>query len=275
MLKIISRSLLYHFAMLLCCLIGFFYRSYFYSVLLMDLVHREETLYNVIRSVTRNGRSIILTGMPHKRPPLTERSFEVIGPKLIIRRAHIQAKIAMFASILIYLFAIIIFLFFQEQCIKEIEDLSNDGEPIVENHCETLILAIITTFNEGLRNGGGIGDYLIPLSQHHDQVNHGFKDPLFVLDVHMYKFLIIFEREISLARFTFLSAITLDESYYPSRFSSDSSQKGKSTSTENSHSNSSKRFVTFLHTRETNFTTRENIHFYDFFYLFIFSFSTE
>ena len=220
MLKIISRSLLYHFAMLLCCLIGFFYRSYFYSVLLMDLVHREETLYNVIRSVTRNGRSIILTGMPHKRPPL------------IIRRAHIQAKIAMFASILIYLFAIIIFLFFQEQCIKEIEDLSNDGEPIVENHCETLILAIITTFNEGLRNGGGIGDYLIPLSQHHDQVNHGFKDPLFVLDVHMYKFLIIFEREISLARFTFLSAITLDESYYPSRFSSDSSQKGKSTSTE-------------------------------------------
>ena len=78
----------------------------------------------------------------------------------------------MFASILIYLFAIIIFLFFQEQCIKEIEDLSNDGEAIVENHCETLILAIITTFNEGLRNGGGIGDYLIPLSQHHDQVNY-------------------------------------------------------------------------------------------------------
>ena len=65
--------------MLLCCLIGFFYRSYFYSVLLMDLVHREETLYNVIRSVTRNGRSIILTGMPQIRPPLTERSFEVTG----------------------------------------------------------------------------------------------------------------------------------------------------------------------------------------------------
>ena len=75
--KIFSRSLLYHFAMLLCCLIGFFYRSYFYSVLLMDLVHREETLYNVIRSVTRNGRSIVLTGMPIIRPPLIERSFEV------------------------------------------------------------------------------------------------------------------------------------------------------------------------------------------------------
>ena len=143
----------------------------------------------------------------------------------------------MFASILIYLFAIIIFLFFQEQCIKEIEDLSNDGEPIVENHCETLILAIITTFNEGLRNGGGIGDYLIPLSQHHDQVNHG----IHVMDSKtscssltsrisqkhylLRQILIIFEREISFARLTFLSA--LDESYYPSRFSSDSSQKGK------------------------------------------------
>ena len=61
-LKLCFSSLLYHFAMLICCLIGFFYRSYFYSVLLMDLVHREETLYNVIRSVTRNGRSIVLTG---------------------------------------------------------------------------------------------------------------------------------------------------------------------------------------------------------------------
>ena len=53
-------------------------------------------------------------------------------------------------------------------------------------------------------------------------------------------------------------------------------KREKSTSTENSHSNSSKRFVTYLDTRETNFTTRENIYFYDFFiYLYIFSFSTE
>lgn len=129
----------------------------------------------------------------------------------------------MFASILIYLFAIIIFLFFQEQCIKEIEDLSNDGEPIVENHCETLILAIITTFNEGLRNGGGIGDYLIPLSQHHDQVNHGIKD-LFVRP----------RRPDQVKKYFLLRSPILeekshsrDESFYPSRFSSDSSQKGK------------------------------------------------
>ena len=144
----------------------------------MDLVHREETLYNVIRSVTRNGRSIILTGMPQNIPRVSLLHCHVT------KGDNFQAKIAMFASILIYLFAIIIFLFFQEQCIKEIEDLSNDGEPIVENHCETLILAIITTFNEGLRNGGGIGDYLIPLSQHHDQVNQDrIKTPLPVFRV--------------------------------------------------------------------------------------------
>lgn len=47
-------------------------------------------------------------------------------------------------------------------------------------------------------------------------------------------------------------------------------KREKSTSTENSHSNSSKRFVTYLHTRETNFTTRENIYFYVFLFIFIF-----
>ena len=29
-----------------------------------------------------------------------------------------------------------------------------------EHRCETLIMCFITTFNEGLRNGGGIGDIL-------------------------------------------------------------------------------------------------------------------
>ena len=176
-----------------------------------------------------------------------------------------QAKIAMFASILIYLFAIIIFLFFQEQCIKEIEDLSNDGEPIVENHCETLILAIITTFNEGLRNGGGIGDYLIPLSQHHDQVNHGFQDVLFSTSHLRYfllrnyvQFSVEFLKEKShwLSKFD-ESLMTLDESYHPSRFSSDSSQKGKI------HLHREfpfkEKFDIPLRLRETDSFTRENI----------------
>ena len=79
--------------------------------------------------------------------------------------------LAIFAFILIYLFSIVGFLFFQDQCEVEI-DLSN-GESVVENHCETLLMSIITTFNEGLRNGGGIGDFLRHLSKDHDQVSKG------------------------------------------------------------------------------------------------------
>jgi len=29
-----------------------------------------------------------------------------------------------------------------------------------ERHCDSLVMCIITTLNEGLRNGGGIGDVL-------------------------------------------------------------------------------------------------------------------
>ena len=30
----------------------------------------------------------------------------------------------------------------------------------LERHCDSLIMCIVTTLNEGLRNGGGIGDIL-------------------------------------------------------------------------------------------------------------------
>ena len=49
---------------------------------LFDVVYREETLFNVIQSVTKNGRSILLT--------------------------------AVLAVILIYLFSIVGFMFFQQ-----------------------------------------------------------------------------------------------------------------------------------------------------------------
>ena len=58
-------------------------------------------------------------------------------------------------------------------------------------------------------------------------------------------------------------------------------KREKSTSTENSHSNSSKRFFKYLHARETNFTTRENRYFYYFLFIYFlideyfFSFSIE
>lgn len=61
---------------------------------LFDLVYREETLLNVIKSVTRNGRSIILT--------------------------------AVLALILVYLFSIVGYLFFKADFLLEVDPLPND-----------------------------------------------------------------------------------------------------------------------------------------------------
>lgn len=59
---------------------------------LFDLIYREETLFNVIKSVTRNGRSILLT--------------------------------ALLALILVYLFSIVGFLFLKEDFIMEVDLLA-------------------------------------------------------------------------------------------------------------------------------------------------------
>jgi hypothetical protein len=41
-----------------------------------------------------------------------------------------------------------------------IDDGDNEDEEGLERSCETLVMCIITTLNNGLRNGGGIGDVL-------------------------------------------------------------------------------------------------------------------
>jgi hypothetical protein len=56
---------------------------------LFDVVYREETLINVMKSVTRNGRSILLT--------------------------------AVLAIILVYLFSIVGFIFFKDDFVMEAE----------------------------------------------------------------------------------------------------------------------------------------------------------
>ncbi len=152
----------YHCGYLILCISGLFVHPFFFSVLLFDVVKREETLLNVMKSVTRNGRSILLT--------------------------------AVFAIILVYLFSIVGFVFFQDDFRNEAEplagligeeidqgvegkcdldgsagdaaarysappDSSEDGES-KERSCDSLIMCIVTTLNQGLRNGGGIGDVL-------------------------------------------------------------------------------------------------------------------
>ncbi|KAB0399349.1 hypothetical protein E2I00_010043 [Balaenoptera physalus] len=91
---VLDVEFLYHLLYLLICAMGLFVHEFFYSLLLFDLVYREETLLNVIKSVTRNGRSIILT--------------------------------AVLALILVYLFSIVGYLFFKDDFILEVDRLPNE-----------------------------------------------------------------------------------------------------------------------------------------------------
>uniref|UniRef100_A0A663FJ44 Inositol 1,4,5-trisphosphate receptor n=1 Tax=Aquila chrysaetos chrysaetos TaxID=223781 RepID=A0A663FJ44_AQUCH len=149
---IMDMAFLYHVAYVLVCMLGLCVHEFFYSFLLFDLVYREETLLNVIKSVTRNGRSIILT--------------------------------AVLALILVYLFSIIGFLFLKDDFIMEVDRLkirtpvayfqltllkekacclsaaSSPEEDGIERTCDTLLMCIVTVLNQGLRNGGGVGDVL-------------------------------------------------------------------------------------------------------------------
>ncbi|XP_026678470.1 inositol 1,4,5-trisphosphate receptor [Diaphorina citri] len=92
-------EILYHLSYVMFCVLGLCMHPFFYSVLLLDVVYREETLLNVIRSVTRNGRSIILT--------------------------------AVLALILVYMFSIIGYMFFKDDFLVSIdEEIHTGSEPL-------------------------------------------------------------------------------------------------------------------------------------------------
>ncbi|XP_048589146.1 inositol 1,4,5-trisphosphate receptor isoform X2 [Nematostella vectensis] len=158
-----DKELILHLTYFGFGVLGLTVHTFFYSVLLLDVIFREDTLLNVIRSVTRNGRSIILTGI--------------------------------LALIIVYMFSIVGFLFLKDDFLIETDPppalpsigspqfcMSGDdrcdpsvtlsgvasaassggegGESVKERACDTLIMCIVTTLNQGLRNGGGIGDVL-------------------------------------------------------------------------------------------------------------------
>ncbi|KAF6364602.1 inositol 1,4,5-trisphosphate receptor type 3 [Rhinolophus ferrumequinum] len=166
---VMDMEFLYHVGYILTSVLGLFAHELFYSILLFDLIYREETLFNVIKSVTRNGRSILLT--------------------------------ALLALILVYLFSIVGFLFLKDDFILEVDRLPSNhsrGSPLgmpqgaatsmgtcsreeidcvsgaltpevlegdeeldsTERACDTLLMCIVTVMNHGLRNGGGVGDIL-------------------------------------------------------------------------------------------------------------------
>lgn len=136
-----DRGLLYHVSYFCICFLGLVwdllplhvssYGIFWYCLLLFDVVFYNPTLWNVIQSVTRNGRSMLLT--------------------------------CVFAMILIYMFSIIGYMLFRDDFTVEVDLLGakeggDDG--IREPACATLLMCILTTLNHGLRNGGGIGDVL-------------------------------------------------------------------------------------------------------------------
>ena len=123
-----DKMLFYHLIYLLGCFSALFFTPLVNAVLLFDIVVRDETFQNVIRSVTRNGKSILVT--------------------------------AVFGLIVIYIFSVIGFVYLPEDFENETE--FNGKERV----CDTLLICIVTTLNEGLRNGGGIGDMLKPKSVH-------------------------------------------------------------------------------------------------------------
>uniref|UniRef100_A0A665X7W7 Inositol 1,4,5-trisphosphate receptor n=1 Tax=Echeneis naucrates TaxID=173247 RepID=A0A665X7W7_ECHNA len=155
---VMDMLFIYHLGYAIICVLGLFVHEFFYSFLLFDLVIREETLLNVIKSVTRNGRSIILT--------------------------------AVLAIFLVYFFSIIGFLFLKDDFRMEVDRLPAPGlnsllvfccccccfftyhwhvlcvllivdeDDGTERVCDTLLMCIITVLNQGLRNGGGVGDIL-------------------------------------------------------------------------------------------------------------------
>uniref|UniRef100_A0A8C2L2P8 Inositol 1,4,5-trisphosphate receptor n=1 Tax=Cyprinus carpio TaxID=7962 RepID=A0A8C2L2P8_CYPCA len=163
---VMDKEFLFHLLYLLICTLGLFGHVFFYSLLLFDLVNREETLLNVIKSVTRNGRSIVLT--------------------------------AVLGLILVYLFSIVGYMFFKDDFILEVNRIPNgtleegvnlasgflsegvcDGQNVscltadveeevlrcvfiddVERACDSLWMCMITVLSHGLRSGGGVGDVL-------------------------------------------------------------------------------------------------------------------
>lgn len=128
-----NKEFLWHSALLLLSILGMSCEKcvFFYSFLLLDLIFREETLANVMSSVTVNSRSIVLT--------------------------------TMLMFILVYMFSIIGFLSFQKHFEIRLED-DDETTDEIEGHCSTLLMCIVTTLNNGLRSGGGIGDVLAPVS---------------------------------------------------------------------------------------------------------------
>lgn len=103
----------------------------FYSFHLLDVINRFGALQNVILAVTTNMSQLVLT--------------------------------AMLGVILIYIFACLAFLFISDNYFDSNIDhglLNKSGNSV----CMSLMHCFLSSINYGLRYGGGMGDYLPPVT---------------------------------------------------------------------------------------------------------------
>ena len=90
--SIFDRELFLEISYLVLCISGLSVHPFFFSLLMLFYIKDEETLLNVMKSVTKNAKSILLT--------------------------------AVFAMILVYIFAFVGFIFFRDDFVIEAETLA-------------------------------------------------------------------------------------------------------------------------------------------------------
>nr|XP_054750035.1 inositol 1,4,5-trisphosphate receptor-like [Lytechinus pictus] len=184
---ITNPEVLYHFLYVGMCALGIAVNPLFYSVLMLDVVYQEETLHNVINSVTRNWRSIAYTtllalilvylfsivgylnfrddfviGVTPPQHNATSRVFQSSVPTsppsmqdpgpVCVAGGGINCS-SQSEKPNIYIKP-------EEEAESSETAIAVEDEGEDERFCDTLIMCIITTLNHGLRSGGGIGDVL-------------------------------------------------------------------------------------------------------------------
>jgi hypothetical protein len=130
-------KLLFFCAEFIAAVLGFVVSRYFYSVLLLDIVMRDQDLQNVFRAVTEHGRSLLITGF--------------------------------FGLIMMYYFSIIALITLQPTDNQgERSFLFYDNDPIgsdpMGDTCVNLVGCFVTIVSEGLRQSD-IGAVMNPRAQ--------------------------------------------------------------------------------------------------------------